>query len=241
MRYAVISDVHGNITALRAVLSEIKKRGIRDILFLGDSVGYGPDPDECIETLYSECRILLAGNHDMAVVGLTDIGYFNPYARAAIEWTKKNIKTENIFILKSLNISEEIEDKRMLLVHSTPKEPSEWHYLYTLWDAEVNFHYFENQICLLGHSHVPFMVERLQSAEMLVYKEEMRIQKQNRYIINVGSVGQPRDRDPRACYVVIDDASARLFRVEYDIKQTQERMKRHGLPAQLIERLNFGV
>ncbi len=241
MRYAVISDVHGNLEALKAVLKDIKKKKIPDILFLGDAVGYGPDPDECVEVLNSECKILLAGNHDGAVLGLTDIEYFNPYARAAVLWTRETMKKENASILKGLPISKEIEDKKIFIVHSTPKEPKQWHYLLTLWDAEINFHYFGNKICLLGHSHQPFIIERLPSGEMLTYRGEAKIGETERYIINAGSVGQPRDGDPRACYAVIDDGSVKLQRVEYDIEKTQDKMRMYGLPLPLIERLERGV
>lgn len=241
MRYAVISDVHGNIEALKAVLEDIKKKKVTDILFLGDAVGYGPDPDECVEVLNSECKVLLAGNHDWAVLGLTDIEYFNPYARAGVLWTRETMEKDNISILKSLPISEEIEDKKIFLVHSTPKEPTQWHYLLTLWDAEINFHYFDNMICFLGHSHRPFIIERLPSGEMRTYRNEVQIGDAERYIINVGSVGQPRDGDPRACYAVVDDKSVKLCRVEYDIEKTQNKMRMYGLPLPLIERLARGV
>lgn len=241
MRYAVISDVHGNLEALKTVLKDIKKKKITDILFLGDAVGYGPDPDECVEILNSECNVLLAGNHDWAVLGLTDIDFFNPYAKAAILWTRGKISKENFAILKTFLISKEIEDKKIFLVHSTPKEPEEWHYLLTLWDAAVNFHYFDNKICLLGHSHHPFIIERLPSGEMVTYRNEAKIGDTERYIINVGSVGQPRDGDPRACYAVIDNESVKLHRVEYDIEKTQNKMRMFGLPIPLIERLEIGV
>jgi diadenosine tetraphosphatase ApaH/serine/threonine PP2A family protein phosphatase len=110
----------------------------------------------------------------------------------------------------------------------------------TLWDAEINFHYFDNKICLLGHSHQPFIIERLPSGEMVTHKNEVKINESSRYIVNVGSVGQPRDKDPRACYAVINDW-IRIYRVEYDIKKTQEKMKKHGLPQFLIDRLKEGI
>jgi predicted phosphodiesterase len=241
MRYAVISDVHANLEALEAVLRDIKDKRIKEIIFLGDAVGYGPDPDECVDVLRSECSVLLAGNHDWAVLGLTDIEYFNPYAKAAILWTMQKITKETLAILNTFLISKEIENKKILLVHSTPKETEQWHYLLTLWDADVNFHYFDNKICLLGHSHQPFIIKRLPSGEMITYKNEAEIGETERYIINVGSVGQPRDGDSRACYAVIDNESVKLHRVEYDIAKTQRKMMMYGLPFPLIERLSRGV
>lgn len=241
MKYAVISDVHGNIEALNAVLKGIKDKNIREIIFLGDAVGYGPDPEECVGILNSECSAMLAGNHDWAVLGLTDIEYFNPDAKASILWTRERLSREAISTLKTFVISKEIENKKILLVHSTPKEPEAWHYLLTLWDAEINFHYFDNRICLIGHSHQPFIIERLPSGEMITYKDRAMLVNENRYIINVGSVGQPRDRDPRACYAVIDEGSANIYRVQYDIEKTQSKMRMHGLPLPLINRLAIGV
>ncbi len=241
MKYAVISDVHGNLEALNAVLKEIKNKNIREIIFLGDAVGYGPDPDDCVNVLRSECSILIAGNHDWAVLGYTDIEYFNPIAKASVIWTREKITRESLSILKTFAILKEIENKKILLVHSTPKEPEKWHYLLTLWDAEINFHYFDNMICLIGHSHHPFIIERLPSGEMLTYKSKANFVKENRYIINVGSVGQPRDGDPRACYATIDEESVNIYRVNYNIEKTQEKMKTYGFQTSLIERLNKGL
>lgn len=241
MRYAVISDVHGNIEALEAVLRDIGNKKITDILFLGDAVGYGPDPEECIEVLISECRVVLAGNHDRAAAGLADINFFNPYAKTAILWTRERVSGKSISFLKDLPVSIEMENGKIFLVHSTPKEPEEWHYLLGLYDAEINFHYFSNKICLLGHSHRPLIIERLPSGEMITYRDEAKIGETERYIINAGSVGQPRDGNPAACYAVIDDKSVNLHRIAYDVEKTQDKMRRAGLPMPLIERLSRGV
>lgn len=241
MKYAVISDVHGNIEALTAVLRDIKKKKVTDILFLGDAVGYGPDPDECVRLLQAEARILLAGNHDWAVLGLTDPEHFNPYAREAIEWTRENMEEGSMRTLKKYLLSHSIENGKIFLVHATPKEPEQWHYLLTLHDAEINFHVFDEQVCLLGHSHQPFIIERLPSGEMLTHSGEVKIGKTLRYIVNAGSVGQPRDGDPRACYVIIDDETIKTCRIPYDVEKTQSRMRAQNLPFMLIERLTRGV
>lgn len=241
MHYAVISDVHANIEALEAVLKDIKKRKIEDIIFLGDAVGYGPNPDECTELLKDSCKVMLAGNHDWAVLGLTDINYFNEHARAAIKWTSTVITKQNLDVLKALPLVKVLKKNNVLLVHSTPKEPGVWNYLLTLWDAEINFHYFGQKICFLGHSHYPFIIEHLPSGEMITYKNEAKLGKAERYIINVGSVGQPRDGDPRACYAVITDEEVEIIRVKYDIEKTQKKMHAAGLPLPLIERLARGT
>lgn len=242
MTIAVISDVHANLEALESVLRDIRKREIEDILFLGDAVGYGPDPNKCIDLLRKECRVSLAGNHDRAAVGMTNIEYFNEFARAAIIWTAEVLTEEHKGFLSSLPVSmtfQTVED--IFLVHSTPREPESWHYLLSLWDAEVNFNYFTERICLLGHSHVPCVIERRPTGDMLVYRDKVTLKKGLRYIINVGSVGQPRDHDPRACYAIMDNNSIAFVRVDYNIKKTQKKMSEAGLPRPLIDRLEYGT
>jgi predicted phosphodiesterase len=239
-RYAVISDVHANISALNQVLQDIDRNKIEDILFLGDAVGYGPDPNECIDLLTERCKVLLAGNHDWGAVGLTDSTFFNEYARDALEWMKEVITERNKKILGLLPAREELVEGDILLVHSTPKEPEAWHYLLTLWDADINFHYFDNKFCVLGHSHQPFIIEKVPSGELVSHKGSAKIRDGSRYIINAGSVGQPRDGDPRACYVIISEENIGIVRVPYDIATTQNRMKQEQLPEMLLERLSIG-
>lgn len=240
MRYAVLSDVHANLEALDAVLKSVEQTGAEDVLFLGDAVGYGPNPNECIDLLVSTCKVLLAGNHDWGAIGLTDSTYFNAYARDALEWTKGVITGENKNMLRSFPVKKALRDEDILLVHSTPKEPEEWHYLLTLWDAEINFQYLDNRFCFLGHSHQPFIIEKLPSGELITYKDSTRIKERSKYIINAGSVGQPRDGDPRACFVIIDDENVEIIRVPYDIVSVQNKMKKEHLPDRLIERLSIG-
>jgi predicted phosphodiesterase len=239
-RYAVISDVHANISALNQVLQDIDRNKIEDILFLGDAVGYGPDPNECIDLLTERCKVLLAGNHDWGAVGLTDSTFFNEYARDALEWMKEVITERNKKILGLLPAREELVEGDILLVHSTPKEPEAWHYLLTLWDADINFHYFDNKFCVLGHSHQPFIIEKVPSGELVSHEGSAKIRDGSRYIINAGSVGQPRDGDPRACYVIISEENIGIVRVPYDIATTQNRMKQEQLPEMLLERLSIG-
>ena len=241
MNYVVISDVHANLEALEAVLSDIEKRRIKKIFFLGDAVGYGPNPNECIDIIKDKCTVMLAGNHDHAAVGMTDVNCFNDYARLAIEWTLSVITEANLDLLKTLSISKTLEKDNIFLVHSTPNKPEEWHYLLTLYDAETSFNYFEQKICFLGHSHYPIMIERLESGEMTICKVETKIRKTERYIINAGSVGQPRDGDPRASYAVVTDGKVELVRVKYDIEKTQGKMLKEGLPLPLITRLEKGL
>lgn len=239
--YAVISDVHSNLEALESVLKDIKKRKVDEIIFLGDAVGYGPNPNECLELLKKRCKIMMAGNHDWGAVGQTNIDYFNEYAKAAIIWTREVLTEKNQGFIKALPIIKNMKKENILLVHSTPKEPSAWHYLLTLWDAEMNFHYFEQRICLVGHSHQPFIIERLPSGEMVTHRAEAVLGENERYIINVGSVGQPRDGDSRACYALIRGNKVEIVRVKYNIEETQRKMRENDLPLSLIERLSSGT
>jgi len=241
MQYAVLSDVHANLEALDAVLKDISKREIKEILFLGDAVGYGPNPNECVKRLKERCKILLAGNHDKAAVGLLDIDYFNEYARAALLWTRKVMTEKSRNTLETLPVMQKMDKEDLLLVHSTPKEPAAWHYLVTLWDAEINFDYFDQRICILGHSHKPFIIERVPSGEMVTYGNGANLGESERYIINIGSVGQPRDADPRACYAVLHDESVEFVRERYNIEKAQMKMHEAGLPLPLIERLSRGI
>ena len=240
-RYAVISDVHSNAEALRAVLRDINKRQVHDIFFLGDAVGYGPEPNECVEFIKSECKIIIAGNHDWGVLNLTETGSFNEYARKALDWTRGVLTADNFETLRTSPLKSEIRGMDMTLVHASPFEPENWHYLLTLSDAEINFKYMHTDICFIGHSHRPFIIEMSSSGELKTDKQTMHKTKDSRYIINAGSIGQPRDGDPRACYALVDDDRIELVRVVYDILSTQKKMSEAGLPHPLIERLSYGL
>jgi predicted phosphodiesterase len=239
--YAVISDVHANAEALRSVLRDIRKRRIQNIFFLGDAVGYGPEPNESVGLLQSECKIMIAGNHDLGAVGLADTGSFNEYAGIALAWTKGILTGDNSEILKLSPLKTEIKEIDITLVHASPYEPERWHYLLKLADAEINFRYMHTAACFVGHSHRPFIIEMPSSGELHINKIAMKKREGSRYIINAGSIGQPRDGDPRACYAVVDDDRIEMVRVDYDIKYTQKKMSDAGLPQPLIERLSIGL
>ncbi len=254
MDYAVISDVHGNLEALGAVLADISARKDRngkkpEILFLGDAVGYGPDPNACAAAIREAAFSGVAGNHDWAVLGLTGVNYFNAYARAAIDWTEEVLTPENRAALEALPIVKSIERDSLFLVHGTPHEPEKWHYLLYLSQAPINFAHFRERICLIGHSHLPFVMERALSGEITVLKgqeeqngrQAVRLKADRRYIINAGSVGQPRDGDPRACYLLLSEEEAGFVRLSYDVGATQRKIKEAGLPQALAERLAKGL
>ncbi len=240
MKYAVLSDVHGNLEALAAVLEDIRERGIREVLFLGDAVGYGPDPGACIELLHASCAASIAGNHDRAVLGLTDPRRFNDAALQAIVWTRDRLNETHAALLAQYPLALPVLSHDCFLVHGTPHEPDQWHYLMSLHDAGHNFNAFDKKICMVGHTHQPFIIERLPSGELVMYRQEACIGDLERYIMNAGSVGQPRDGDPRACYLEVGDDVARIRRISYDIGKTQRKIVRSGLPESLAIRLALG-
>ncbi|MBF0343875.1 MAG: metallophosphoesterase family protein [Nitrospirae bacterium] len=240
MAYAVISDVHSNFHALDTVLKDISSRHIEEIYFVGDAVGYGPQPDLCIDLLKANCEILIAGNHDWAVLGYTSIEYFNIHAVEAVLWSRNVITEEHIQDLEKFNLLKSSEKRNALFVHATPKDPENWDYLFSVKDAEINFENFHQKFCFIGHSHTPVIIELPQSGEVLVHRAKIEINGTSRYIINDGSVGQPRDGDPRASYAIVDDSSIEIVRIQYDIAKTQREMEAAKLPFRLIERLTYG-
>lgn len=240
LSYAIISDVHANLEALKAVLEKIEFDNIDRILFLGDSVGYGPDPNECADILKKKALVMVAGNHDQAATGQIDTAYFNPYAKTAIEWTTRVLTDNIIKHIQSLPVTERLPEDNIFLVHATPKEPEKWHYLLYKQNASENFKHFEESICFLGHSHIPFIVELSHGGELSVHYTQVAIREGNRYIVNAGSVGQPRDGNPDATYVLFKNKMIKIKRVSYDILLTQKKMRKAGLPSYLVERLLKG-
>lgn len=241
MKYAIISDIHGNLEALESVLAEIDKVKADSLLCLGDIVGYGPNPNECVELIKKRADVSLAGNHDYAPLGKLDLSYFNPWAKSAIEWTASQLNQESIDFLLSLPLKKEMNG--FTIVHATPGEPDGWNYIITIGDAVKNFPEFNGQVCFIGHSHVPMVVAVNGSDEYRVIRENpVRIEPNMRYIINVGSVGQPRDFIPKAAFAIYETDSQlyELFRVEYDIAETQSKIFKSGLPTFLAERLELG-
>ena len=241
MKYAIISDIHGNLEALNEVLTEIDKGGVDSILCLGDIVGYGPNPNECVAIVKERADIALAGNHDYAPLGKIDISYFNPWARSAIEWTAKELTQESVDYLLSLPLKIELEG--FTIVHSTPNNPEEWNYIVTIGDAVKNFRDFDTRVCFIGHSHVPMIVCLNGNDDYRVVDENpLQLDESKRYIINIGSVGQPRDLDPKAAYALWDsvERTYELCRVEYDIAETQRKIRASYLPDFLADRLQSG-
>lgn len=235
----MISDVHSNLEALEKVISHVEKSVDRWIC-LGDLVGYGANPNECVEIVRELTSLVIAGNHDRAAVGLTNINYFNPIARAAIIWTGRTLRKENKEYLKKLELTLKIGNS--YFVHSSPSNPSAWQYIFSLDDAVYEFSHFEEQMCFIGHSHLAFAIKENGGQYQIVEEPNFSVDKNHRYLINVGSVGQPRDLDPRACCVVWDDESRTIqfHRVEYEVQKVQKKILDAGLPQFLADRLKYG-
>jgi len=238
---AVISDIHGNVQALRAVLQSIEERGIPTIICLGDVVGYGANPNECIDLLKERDIPTIAGNHDHAAVGMVDITFFNEIAKKAVHWTREVLTEENAAWLKERPYTHELAPD-YFFVHASPVDPPAWSYVLTFGEARNCFDAFGNPFCFIGHSHQPAIVEK--SGRDLSCPEgySVAVKEKCRYLVNVGSVGQPRDRNPAACYVHADLETNQIHfvRVPYDIQSAQEAILTNKLPEELAERLGYG-
>ncbi|MDZ7372382.1 MAG: metallophosphatase family protein [candidate division KSB1 bacterium] len=241
MRIAILSDIHANLEALIAVLEDIEKQDLDAVLCLGDVVGYGPDPVECINTMKTISLFVLAGNHDHAAVDLTSAQDFNPVARAAVEWTRRQLDEPARAYLASLPLTR--QDLGVYFVHGSPFRPEEWNYILSAADAGRAFDCFEEPVCFVGHSHVPLVLELGQDGRIR-YRDPYGtvFQGDRRYIVNVGSVGQPRDGDPRAAYGIWDrtQKAFELRRVAYDVQSVQRKILQAGLPPLLAYRLAYG-
>ncbi len=239
MRYALIGDIHGNLESLEAILSSIAKEKVDQILCLGDIVGYGANPVECIKIIQERCTKIVAGNHDHAAIGLADIDFFNPFAKQAVLWTSEKLSEEEINFLASLKLVEREAD--FTLVHAALDAPRSWGYILNTFDAAVNFEIQADALCFIGHSHVAVAYQKKQNF-VSGHRFINKVEEGSQYIINIGSVGQPRDGDHRACYVVYDTEfqTLRLKRVEYDVAGAQKKIIAAGLPEILADRLSIG-
>ena len=237
---ALISDIHGSLEALDAVLAEIDRRKPQRIICLGDIVGYGASPNECLAKVRKRCEVVLLGNHDAAASGGPEAARFNIYARVAAEWTGKTLTRDNREYLQRLPLT--FANHTFYLVHASPACPRDWEYLLDRFDAEPQFHYFTEQICFIGHTHQPAVYMADPAGCKSLPLTDVRLEADRRYIVNVGSVGQPRDHDPRACFVLYHETAGlvEFVRVPYDIEGAQAKIRAAQLPEVLAARLATG-
>jgi diadenosine tetraphosphatase ApaH/serine/threonine PP2A family protein phosphatase len=241
MRTAILTDVHANLEALGAVLADAKGRRVDRYVCLGDVVGYGASPNECLALLRERCAFCLLGNHDAAVAGRMDYAYYYPAARQALDWTRRCLEPSHLAWLKTLPYT--VDEADASYCHASPLEPQAWHYVLAHEQAEEVFAAREMPlVTFIGHSHVP-SVFALEAGEVgTVRPEHVRLKKRARYLATIGSVGQPRDRDPRACYGIFDDARRTITyrRVPYDVVAAAEKIEAAGLSPNFARRLHFG-
>jgi diadenosine tetraphosphatase ApaH/serine/threonine PP2A family protein phosphatase len=242
MKLALLSDIHSNEAALLAVLEHIAGgEPVDAFLVLGDIVGYGPDPNEVISCLSGRQVHAVAGNHDLAVTGKISVDLFNAAAAEACLWTAKELTIASSAFLRSLPQLDTVEG--FTLAHGSPRDPT-WEYLLSPADAGASFRVMQTPSAVVGHSHIPLLFREVsgERCTMELLQDEVNLKSVQRVIINPGSVGQPRDGDPRASYARLDTETGVLqhFRVPYDIARTQDRMRKARLPAWLIERLAVG-
>ncbi|UCG62432.1 MAG: metallophosphoesterase family protein [Candidatus Zixiibacteriota bacterium] len=241
MKLALISDIHGNLEALVSVLKHVEKQNVDEIHCLGDVIGYGSDPSGCLELVDKSCTVKLMGNHEYAALGLEDTDDYNPAAQKSAIWTRSQLSDKEKAVIAEFQMSHVLKD--MFLVHASPFEPEDWHYVLNAEAALEAFEHLDERICFLGHSHVPqIYAEREDDLPRCQTGHDFQPDEESRYLINVGSVGQPRDNDPRACYVTFDTNEYEVLyhRSEYDIETAQGKMVQANLPRMLIARLAMG-
>lgn len=241
MKIGLISDIHANLEALEAVLNGLQAESVDRIICLGDLVGYNADPEACIERIQSECEVTLAGNHDFGATGKYSTEFFNEAARKALAWTKEKISPEHKQYLENLPL--QFVDGDIMGVHASPDEPGHWHYVHSMQDAKEAMKAIPAPICFIGHTHIPgvFTMDPNENVGM-EFEPTFYFEPGKKVLINVGSVGQPRDGDPRACYGILNagEGTYQMKRCSYPIERVQEKMAAEGLPENLILRLAIG-
>lgn len=239
MKYAVISDIHANLEALTVCLEKINKINPDRIICMGDLVDYCAQPNECVELIRKHSDVVLLGNHDEAQFNHPLANGFSSDAFTSSVYTRKIIHREYIEYFRTLPYIH--SENNLFFVHGSPYMPEEYKYCYTIDSAETNFKYFDEAVCFIGHSHIPVIFEEFDGK--IRQAGEKSVQKGNRYIINVGSVGQPRDGEKKLSFGLFDteDFSYQNIRLDYDIQSASEKILREGLPPRLADRLFWGI
>jgi len=245
VKYGILSDIHGNLEALEAGLAALEAAGCERLVCAGDVVGYGPNPNECCECLRQHDCSTVQGNHDLAAIGAYDINWFNGSARAALEWTAAVLTPENRSFLEDNPQRLHLDD--FVVVHGSLVSPVE-EYLETLTDVQPTFNKMEGNLCFVGHTHVALAFSRgpfqdRGHRQLFTRGGDLKVRDRWKYVINCGSLGQPRDRNPAGGVCVYDstEKTVRLLRVPYPVAKTQEKMRAASLPRWLINRLATGT
>jgi len=242
VKYLIVSDIHSNIEALDAVLSDAHDRDIDEIVCLGDFVGYGADPDECVERILEQTHVsAVLGNHDAAVIDITQRELFNPVARAGILYSEANLTDMSRDYLRDLPLTIS-NDSDFMAVHASPYKPAAWVYVVEPLEAADAFHVMTHSLAFIGHTHFPAVHGDDGSVKPFAPNDRVHVKAGGKIMVNVGSVGQPRDGDWRAAYVTYDTDSkkAEIFRVEYDVDRAAAKILDAGLPPMLADRLRRG-
>ncbi|MBN2713179.1 MAG: metallophosphoesterase family protein [Planctomycetes bacterium] len=239
MKFGIFGDIHGNLEALDVCVGKMKELGVDHYLCMGDIVGYGANPEECVQIVRDLNAITISGNHDHAVIGCLDIAYFNQYARQAAIWTREHLSDTSKDWLRTRSFVEHMD--KFVIVHGSLQAPELFNYVQTVKDAELNFRIMDKNLMFLGHSHQPLAFF---NTDPMTYTLDnvIPLDEDVKSIVNVGSVGQPRDEDPRSSFCVYDDEAneAVIYRMEYDIEKTAQKILDAGLPQALALRLSLG-
>jgi predicted phosphodiesterase len=239
MKYAIIADIHANLEAFQVVLDDAQKQKVTHYACLGDVVGYNANPKECLEIVRKMNIPCVKGNHDEYCSTEDTLEGFNPAAAEAVYWTRGQLNDEERHWLCELKYSRMVAN--FTLVHATLDAPERWGYVFDKLAAAASFPYQNTQVCFFGHTHVPVAFMRDTVVRGGTYSK-FKIDTAKKYFINVGAVGQPRDNNPKAAYVVydMDEGTIELRRLEYDIPTAQKKILAAGLPERLAERLAVG-
>ena len=240
MRFAIFGDIHANLEALEAMLADARCNDCTLYVCLGDVVGYNANPHECLEIVRELDCPVVKGNHDEQASIDGDLEGFNPLAEEAINWTRENLTEEDKQWLRDLRFVRQVRD--YTIVHATLDTPGKWGYVFNQFDAAASFNYQHTSLCFYGHTHAPRAYVREDNSIRSLTYDKLRIEPQKKYFINVGSVGQPRDGDWHASYVIYHAGRqyVELRRLEYDIQTAQRKIIEAGLPERLAERLALG-
>ena len=242
MRIALLTDVHGNLPAFQAVLADVEDASVEEVWCLGDLVGYGAQPDQCVELARDHCDLSLAGNHDLVVTGDIPIEDFSSTAATAARWTQETISEEALAYLRALEPAD--PSREPALYHASPRDPV-WEYVLSTWQADECMELMEARVGAVGHSHVALWFMRDESGQVTGATAEAGLEldlSAGRWLVNPGGVGQPRDGDPRAAWLLLDTSTwiATWRRVEYPIDEAARAIEEAGLPRMLAERLYSG-